>query len=194
MNRKRCEWASGMDAFYTAYHDDEWGVPVHDNRQLFEMLILEGAQAGLSWRTILNKRTGYRRAFDNFEAEKIARYSEKKVAALLTDTGIVRNRLKVNAAVNNARAWLRLSDDFGSPGEYLWGFVNGEPIVNSWRQLREIPVTTAESDAMSRELKRRGFKFAGSTTCYAFMQAVGMVIDHTVDCFRYNSPPTEVSR
>lgn len=185
MTMTRCRWVPANDAQYTAYHDEEWGVPVHDDDRLFEMLILEGAQAGLSWRTILAKRDGYREAFDHFDAARIARYSEKKIARLLQDSGIVRNRLKINAAVANARAFLELRERHGSFSSYLWAFVGGEPRINAWRTLREVPVTTPESDAMSRALKKQGFKFVGSTTCYAFMQAVGMVNDHTTDCFRY---------
>jgi DNA-3-methyladenine glycosylase I len=169
-----------------AYHDREWGVPVHDDRLLFEFLILEGAQAGLSWLTILKKRENYRRAFDNFELEAVAAYDEQKVAALLADEGIVRNRLKVNAAVRNAQVCLVLRAEFGSLGAYLWRFVGGRPRQNKWRSLSEIPSKTAESDALSKDLLKRGCKFVGSTICYAFMQAAGLVNDHTVDCFRYN--------
>jgi DNA-3-methyladenine glycosylase I len=180
----RCAWC-GDDSFYRAYHDREWGVPSRDERHLFEMLILEGAQAGLSWLTILRKREGYRLAFDRFDPGRIARYGEPEIARLLADPGIVRNRLKVNAAVINARAWLSLKDRGLSPAGLLWSYVGGEPRQNAWRNLEEIPVRTAESDAMSRDLKRLGFKFVGSTICYAFMQAVGMVNDHTLDCFRH---------
>jgi len=181
---KRCGWAAG-DALYLEYHDKEWGVPVHDDRLLFEFLILEGAQAGLSWATILRKRENYRIAFDNFDYEKVARYSEGKIAELLQDKGIVRNKLKVRAAVVNAQAVLKIREEYGSFDRYIWQFVGGAPIQNRWRNLSEIPATTAESDAMSRDLKKRGFKFVGSTICYAFMQAVGMVNDHLVDCFRH---------
>jgi len=160
-------------------------VPSRDERHLFEMLILEGAQAGLSWRTILRKREGYRAAFDEFDPQRIARYDDEKIARLLADPGIVRNRLKVNAALTNAQAWLALKERGESPGVLLWSYVDGEPRQNAWRRLEEIPAATAESDIMSRDLKRLGFKFVGSTICYAFMQAVGMVNDHTVDCFRY---------
>ena len=180
---KRCAWAKGD--LYEAYHDDEWGVPVHDDRLLFEFLILEGAQAGLSWITILKKRENYRRAFDNFDARKIARYNSRKLERLLTDPGIVRNRLKIESAVKNAKAFLAVQNEFGSFDKYIWGFAGGKPIHNHWRSLKEIPARTAASDAMSRDLIRRGFKFVGSTICYAFMQAVGMVNDHTTDCFRY---------
>src|SRR5262245_21572350 len=180
----RCSWAKG-DA-YIAYHDKEWGVPVHDDRVLFEFLILEGAQAGLSWSTILNKRENYRRAFDNFDARKIARYDSRKVKKLLADPGIVRNRLKVAATIQNAKAFLAVQKEFGSFDAYLWSFVGGRPIQNRRKSMKEVPARTAESDAMSKDLLKRGFKFAGSTICYALMQAVGMVNDHTVDCFRYN--------
>ena len=176
---KRCPWANGD--LYIAYHDNEWGVPVHDDRHLFEMIILEGAQAGLSWITILKKRENYRRAFDNFDARKIARYDARKIQKLLADPGIVRNRLKVNATVQNAQAFLAVQKEFGSFDKYLWQFVGGKPIRNSWKR-GQIPARTSESDAMSKDLLKRGFKFVGSTICYAFMQAVGMVNDHVVDC------------
>jgi DNA-3-methyladenine glycosylase I len=169
---------------YEKYHDTEWGVPVHDDRLLFEFLILEGAQAGLSWSTILNKRENYRRAFDRFDARKIARYEAHKIRKLLADPGIVRNRLKVASAVTNAKAFLAVQKEFGSFDAYLWSFVGGKPIQNR-RRSKEIPARTTESDAMSKDLVKRGFKFVGSTICYAFMQAVGMVNDHTVDCFRH---------
>ena len=184
-SNRRCAWVPADDPLYIAYHDEEWGVPEYDDRRLFEMLLLEGAQAGLSWSTILRKREGYRRAFDGFDAEKIARYGPEKIASLLDDPGIVRNRLKVNAAVGNARAYLEIQDELGSFSDYLWQFVDGEPLVNAWATLSEVPASTAQSDAMSKALKKRGFKFVGSTICYAFMQAVGMVNDHTTDCFRY---------
>jgi DNA-3-methyladenine glycosylase I len=180
----RCGWA--RDEANIAYHDKEWGVPAHDDRHLFEMLILEGAQAGLSWSTILNKRENYRRAFDNFDARKIARYDSRKVKKLLADPGIVRNRLKVNAAIQNAKAFLAVQKEFGSFDAYLWQFVGGRPIRNHWKTMKELPARTAESDAMSKDLLKRGFKFVGSTICYALMQAVGMVNDHTWDCFRYS--------
>lgn len=182
----RCEWA-GSDPRYIAYHDEEWGVPVHDDRTLFEFLILEGAQAGLSWSTILNKRHTYRLAFDQFAPEKVARYDEEKIAALLEDPGIVRNRLKINAAVKNARAFLDVQQAFGSFDAYIWQFVGGSPRQNAWRSLSDVPAETAESQAMSRDLKKRGFTFVGPTICYAFMQATGMVNDHVVDCFRYRA-------
>ena len=179
----RCSWAKGE--LYEQYHDREWGVPSHDDRHLFEMLILEGAQAGLSWSTILNKRENYRRAFDGFDARKMARYDAKKIRKLLADPGIVRNRLKVHAAVTNAKAFLAVQKEFGSFDRYIWQFVGGRPIHNRRKSLKEIPARTPESDAMSKDLLKRGFKFVGSTICYAYMQAVGMVNDHVVDCFRY---------
>lgn len=182
--KKRCEWA-GSDPLYLAYHDIEWGVPVHEDRKLFEMMLLEGAQAGLAWITILRKREGYRQAFDGFDPVKIARYSDKRLEKLRDDEGIVRNRLKIAAARTNAKAFLEIQDEFGSFDEFIWSFTGGEPILNHWRSLSELPATTPESDAMSRDLKKRGFKFVGSTICYAFMQAVGMVNDHVVSCFRY---------
>ena len=178
----RCEWA-GTDPLYVQYHDEEWGLPAHDDRHLFEMLCLEGAQAGLAWITILRKRENYRRAFDNFDVVTIAAYGDEKIAALLTDPGIVRNRLKVNAFVRNARSFLAVQEEFGTFDAYIWRFVGGAPIVNEWQDLREIPAQTAEAQAMSKDLKRRGFTFVGPTICYAFMQACGMVNDHVVDCF-----------
>ncbi|MBX2991801.1 MAG: DNA-3-methyladenine glycosylase I [Bacteroidetes bacterium] len=188
MNKKRekirCAW-SGTDPLYIKYHDEEWGVPQHDDRKLFEMLILEGAQAGLSWITILRKRENYRKAFDNFNARKIAAYNKRKTDALLKNEGIVRNRLKINAAVLNAQAYLNVQKEFGSFDTYIWQFVGGKPIRNRRKSLKEIPATTPESDAMSRDLKKRGFKFVGSTICYAFMQATGMANDHTKDCWKY---------
>ena len=180
----RCGWA-GSDPLYREYHDREWGVPVHDDRLLFEFLILEGAQAGLSWITILRKREAYRRAFCGFEPAVVARFDEAKTAELLADSGIVRNRLKIASAVTNARAYLAVQEEFGSFAAYVWRFVDGTPKQNRWSSLRDIPASTKESDEMSRDLKRRGFKFVGSTICYAFMQAVGMVNDHTTDCFRW---------
>ncbi len=183
-NPTRCAWA-GDDPLYAAYHDREWGVPVHDDRLLFEFLILEGAQAGLSWITILRKREHYRRVFDDFDAQRIARYDADKAASLLADPGIVRNRLKVAAAIANARAFLDVRREFGSFDAYLWSFVQGRPIQNRWSSLSEIPASTAESQAMSRALAKRDFRFVGPTICYAFMQAVGMVNDHTTDCFRH---------
>jgi DNA-3-methyladenine glycosylase I len=181
---RRCAWC-GTDPLYVAYHDQEWGVPSHDERHLFEMLILEGAQAGLSWSTILRKRTGYRAAFAGFEPERVARFGARDVQRLMRDEGIVRNRLKIEAAARNARAFLQVQEEFGGFDAYLWRFVNGKPIQNRWRGLGEIPARTARSDALSKDLKRRGFTFVGSTICYAFMQAVGMVNDHVVGCFRH---------
>ena len=180
---RRCAWPrTELDI---QYHDAEWGVPAHDDRRLFEFLVLEGAQAGLSWSTILAKRPHYRRAFAEFDPARVARFTPARVERLLGDPGIVRNRLKVESAVGNARAFLRVQQEFGSFDRYVWEFVGGEPRVNRWRTLRDIPSRTAESDALSKDLLRRGFKFVGSTICYAFMQAVGMVNDHTVDCFRW---------
>ncbi len=184
MVQQRCEWGTSS-ALYIEYHDLEWGVPVHDERLLFEFLILEGAQAGLSWSTILNKRQAYIQAFDNFEPSKVASYDDAKVQALLANPGIVRNRLKIQAAIQNARSFLEIQDQYGSFDTYIWQFVDGKPVQNSWKSLQEIPATTKESDAMSKELKKRGFTFVGSTICYAFMQAVGMVNDHIVNCFRW---------
>jgi DNA-3-methyladenine glycosylase I len=179
----RCPWAKSE--LYVRYHDAEWGVPVHDDRLLFEFLILEGAQAGLSWETILSKRENYREAFDQFEPAVIARYTQRKQRSLLSNAGIVRNRLKIEAAIQNAKMFLTVRDEFGTFDRYLWGFVGHEPKQNSWQSLKQIPARTLESDAVSKDLKRRGFKFVGSTICYALMQAVGMVNDHLVDCFRY---------
>lgn len=179
----RCGWAKNDVSI--AYHDREWGVPVHDDRALFEFLILEGAQAGLSWDTILKKRESYRSAFDRFDAQKIARYDRRKVQSLLREEGIVRNRLKIAATVQNAGAFLTVQKEFGSFDRYIWQFVGGTPRVNAWTSVREVPASTAESDAMSKDLKKRGFTFVGSTICYAFMQATGMVNDHLVECFRY---------
>ena len=181
---QRCEW-SKRDELMREYHDREWGTPVHDDRKLFEFLLLEGAQAGLSWLTILRRRENYRKAFAGFAVEKIARYTARKKTALLEDTGIIRNRLKIESAVNNARLFLKIQEEYGSFDVYIWQFVQGAPIVNAWRSLREIPPKTKESEALSRDLQKRGFQFVGPTICYALMQAVGMVNDHTVDCFRY---------
>lgn len=180
----RCAWC-GTDPLYAAYHDAEWGTPCHDDRHLFEMLTLEGAQAGLSWLTILRKRENYRRAFDAFAVEKVAAYDETDIRRLLADPGIVRNRLKVESAIRNARAVLAIREEFGSLDTFLWRFVDGIPIQNCWRTLTEVPARTVHSDALSKELQRRGCNFVGSTICYAFMQAVGMVNDHTTDCYRY---------
>ncbi|MFH0982646.1 MAG: DNA-3-methyladenine glycosylase I [Planctomycetota bacterium] len=179
----RCAWAS--NDLSIVYHDEEWGVPVHDDRKLFEFLILDAAQAGLSWNTILRKREAYRAAFDNFAATAVARYGPRKVRQLLANPGIVRNRLKIAAAIQNAKAFLAVQEEFGSFDAYIWQFVGGRPRKNAWRRPQDIPTTTPESDAMSQDLKHRGFKFVGPTICYAFMQAAGMVNDHTVDCFRY---------
>jgi DNA-3-methyladenine glycosylase I len=181
----RCGWARPDDPLYLAYHDEEWGVPVHDDRTLFEFLVLEGAQAGLSWRTILGKRSRYRQVFARFDPRRVARFGARDVARLLADPGIVRNRLKVAAAIANARAVLAAQREFGSLDPYLWSFVAGTPIQNRWRTIRAVPAKTAEAEAMSRDLVRRGFRFVGPTICYAFMQATGMVNDHTLDCFRH---------
>ena len=179
----RCDWAKNDLAIH--YHDTEWGVPLHDDQRLFEFLILEGAQAGLSWDTILRKRENYRLAFDNFDAEKIARYDEAKCAELLTNEGIIRNRLKIASAVRNAKSYLEIKEEFGSFDKYIWQFVNGKPIINAWENIKQVPVSTLISDAMSKDSKKRGFNFVGSTIMYAFMQATGMVNDHLVSCFRY---------
>jgi DNA-3-methyladenine glycosylase I len=181
----RCDWVPAGDALYAAYHDEEWGLPSRDDRHLYEMLVLEGAQAGLSWSTILRKRDGYRRAFAGFEADRVARFGDADVARLMADPGIVRNRLKIESAVVNARATLAVRDELGSLAEYVWSFVGGAPIQNGWRTIADVPSETAESKAMSRDMKRRGFRFVGPTVCYAFMQATGLVNDHTVDCDRY---------
>jgi len=183
-NKKRCGWCLKFDQ-YVQYHDQEWGVPVHDDRVHFEFLILEGAQAGLSWSTILKKRDGYRKAFAGFDPVKVARFTPLKIERILTDPGIVRNRLKVAAAVNNAKRFLEVQKEFGSFDTYIWGFVGGKPIVNRHKMLSEVPATTPESDALSKDLIRRGFKFVGSTVIYAHMQACGLVNDHLVDCWRY---------
>ena len=180
----RCAWVTD-DPLYLDYHDTEWGVSVRNDRTLFEFLVLEGAQAGLSWLTILKKREAYREAFDRFDPEKVAQYGEAEIVALLENKGVVRNRLKIRSTVTNAQHFLDVQDAFGSFDAYLWSFVSGEPIVNAWSSLAEVPVTTPESDALSRDLKKRGFKFVGSTIMYAYMQAVSMVNDHTTDCFRY---------
>jgi len=182
--KKRCEWV-GEDPLSLSYHDKEWGVPEHDDLKLFEFLILEGAQAGLSWITVLRKRENYRKAFDNFNPGKVSEYDEKKLRELLSNEGIIRNRLKIEAAIQNAQAFLAVQEEFGSFDAYSWQFVDGKPKINAWKKMEEIPSKTPESDAMSKDLKKRGFKFVGPTICYAHMQAVGMVNDHTVDCFRY---------
>jgi DNA-3-methyladenine glycosylase I len=180
----RCEWA-GTDPDMVAYHDTEWGVPVHDDPTHFEFLILEGAQAGLSWSTILKRRGGYRKAFAGFDPAKVARFTPAKVEKLLTDTGIIRNRAKVESAVRNARAFLDVAEEFGSFDTYIWGFVGGRPVVNKWRRLAQLPATTPESEALSKDLRRRGFGFVGPTVCYAHLQAAGLINDHIVSCFRY---------
>jgi len=181
--KARCEWC-GNDPLSVAYHDDEWGLPVHDERRLFEMLILEGAQAGLSWITILKKREHYRKAFHEFDCEKIAAYTSRDMKRLLEDPGIVRNRLKIQSAIDNARCALAIKDEFGSLDSFLWKYVDGVPLQNKWNRMVDIPAQTTQSEAMSKDLKRRGFNFVGATICYSFMQAVGMVNDHTTDCFR----------
>jgi len=183
---KRCSWCHG-DALYESYHDKEWGTPLRDDNKLFEFLLLEGAQAGLSWITVLRKREGYRLAYDNFNAEKIARYSDKKIEKLLGNPEIIRNRLKVNSAVKNAKAFLKLKEKESSFSDYLWGFVDDTPIVNHWKSMSEVPSSTEISDQLSKDLKKRGFNFVGSTICYAFMQATGMVNDHLVSCPRYKA-------
>jgi DNA-3-methyladenine glycosylase I len=182
----RCAWSyAGMSEAYVRYHDEEWGVPVHDDRRQFEFLVLEGAQAGLSWATILNKREGYREAFADFEIERVARFDRRKVARLMEFPGIVRNRLKIESAISNARAVLTLQDEVGSLSRHLWSFVGGRPIVNRWKGMKQVPATSPESDALSKDLKKRGFRFVGSTIIYAHMQATGMVNDHVVSCFRH---------
>ncbi|MCK9408541.1 MAG: DNA-3-methyladenine glycosylase I [Bacteriovoracaceae bacterium] len=182
--KQRCHWA-GNDPLYQLYHDLEWGVPMHDDRKLFEMLNLEGAQAGLSWITILRKRDNYRKAFDNFDPKKILKYDASKIKQLLANAGIVRNKLKISSVMTNAEAFLRVQKEFGSFDTYIWQFAGGKPIINKRHSIKDIPATTPESDAMSKDLKKRGFKFVGSTICYAYMQACGMVNDHEVKCFRY---------
>jgi DNA-3-methyladenine glycosylase I len=185
MTNKRCPWGDSEDPQYVAYHDREWGVPVHDDRRLFEFLVLEGAQAGLSWSTILNKRENYRRAFAGFDPKKVAAFDSRKIKRLLEDSGIVRNRLKIESAISNARAVLDVQREFGSFDVYIWSFVDGNPIINRWKSQNEIPVTTPEAKRMSSALITRGFRFVGPTICYSFMQAVGMVNDHIISCFRY---------
>jgi DNA-3-methyladenine glycosylase I len=183
MTVKRCHWATSE--LNIPYHDEEWGVPLHDDRALFELLILEGAQAGLSWDTVLKKRARYREVFDGFDVQKVARYDKKKVRELLKDAGIIRNKLKIAATISNAQAFLKVQEEFGSFDKYIWQFVGGKPKQNAWNAHKHLPAKTAESDAMSKDLQKRGFRFVGSTICYAFMQATGMVNDHLVDCFRY---------
>ena len=181
----RCPWSLGSDSLFYEYHDDEWGVPVYDDATHFEFLTLESAQAGLSWATILRKRAGYRKAFADFDAVRVARFNNRSVERLLGDTGIIRNRQKIEAAINNARRLLEVQAEFGTFSDYIWSFVDGQPIVNRWRRQSDVPANTPQSDALSKDLKRRGFKFVGSTTCYAHMQAAGLVNDHLVSCFRY---------
>ncbi|MBI4115144.1 MAG: DNA-3-methyladenine glycosylase I [Candidatus Omnitrophica bacterium] len=185
VQKKRCEWA-GSDPLYVAYHDREWGVPVHDDQKLFEFLILEGAQAGLSWLTVLRKRENYRKALDGFDPAKIQKYNSSKIKSLLSNDGIIRNRLKIESTIDNAKAYLATQKEFGSFAKYIWGFVSHKPIKNRRRSIKELPASTSLSDVLSKDLKKRGFRFVGSTICYAFMQAVGMVNDHFVHCFRYN--------
>ena len=185
MSRKRCEWVEGQFPEYIDYHDTEWGVPVHDDRVHFEFLILEGAQAGLSWSTILKRREGYRNAFADFNPEEVARFDEAKVQELKQDPEIIRHELKIRSAISNARHFLDIQNEFGSFDTYVWTFVGGEPIVNHWESIKEVPATTKESEALSKDLKKRGFKFVGSTIIYAYMQACGLVMDHTTECFRY---------
>lgn len=182
--KKRCEWC-GSEPIYVDYHDKEWGVPVHDDRLHFELIILEGAQAGLSWITILKRRDTYCEAFDNFDVIKVSKYSDKKIEKLLTNPGIIRNKLKVRATVQNAKSFLKIQKEYGSFDKYIWQFVGNKTIDNKWKKMGDVPAKTAQSDAMSKDLKKRGFSFVGSTICYAYMQAAGMVNDHTVDCFRY---------
>ncbi|MEM7085381.1 MAG: DNA-3-methyladenine glycosylase I [Bacteroidota bacterium] len=183
--KKRCSWC-GEDPLYVAYHDEEWGVPVRDDERLFEFLILETFQAGLSWITVLRKRENFRKAFDNFDYKKIAGYSQKKIDLLLQDAGIIRNKLKIHATISNAAAFMKVQDEFGSFSRYIWGFVDGEPVQNSFETMNDIPANTSLSDALSKDLKKRGFKFVGTTVVYAHMQATGMVNDHVTSCFRYN--------
>lgn len=192
MSKKRCGWVSENNSLMLEYHDREWGVPVHSDNKHFEFLILEGAQAGLSWSIVLNKREGYRRAFSQFDPQKVARYTEKRIQKLLLDPGIIRNRQKIEAAVRNARAFLAIQEEFGSFDSYSWRFVGGEPKVNRWRVMKQIPATSTESDALSKDLKGRGFRFVGSTVIYAHMQAVGMVNDHLIECFRYREVATAI--
>ena len=184
---KRCGWAANAGSLDIAYHDSEWGVPVHDDRVLFEFLILEGAQAGLSWSTILNKRSGYQKAFSQFDPKKIARYDQDRIERLLTNPAIVRNRLKVQSTVSNARAFLAIQKEYGTFDTYLWDFVGGKPICNRWRRSAQVPVSTELSDQLSKDLKRRGFRFVGTTICYSYLQAMGLINDHLVSCFRYQA-------
>ncbi|MGD1958724.1 MAG: DNA-3-methyladenine glycosylase I [Fulvivirga sp.] len=185
-DKKRCGWVEGQFDDYIRYHDEEWGVPVHEDQKHFEFLILEGAQAGLSWATVLKKREGYKAAFANFNAVEVSKFDEKKIRSLLTFDGIIKNQLKIRATVNNAQRFLELQEEFNGFDNYIWQFVDGEPIVNHWKDISEVPATSTESDTLSKDLKKRGFKFVGSTIIYAHMQACGLVNDHTVDCFRYH--------
>ena len=186
-NLERCPWSLGVNDRYIAYHDEEWGVPVHDDRKQFEFLVLESAQAGLSWSTVLNKRDGYRKAFADFDPVKVARLTDQRIERLLQDSGIIRNRMKIMAAVTNARAFLAVQQEYGTFSDYIWRFVDGQPLQNRWSRQHEVPASTPESDALSKDLKRRGFKFVGSTIIYAHMQAVGMVNDHVLSCFRHHA-------
>lgn len=190
--KQRCAWVANQFQAYVDYHDNEWGVPVHDDQVLFEFLILEGAQAGLSWATVLKKRESYRKSFANFEVEKVANFSETKIQELLNFEEIIRNKLKVRSAVTNAQNFLLIQEEFGSFDSYVWRFVNGKPIINSWKSTKEVPATSLESDALSKDLKKRGFKFVGSTIIYAWMQACGLVNDHTIDCFCYGKNRQEL--
>ncbi|MEM6360579.1 MAG: DNA-3-methyladenine glycosylase I [Bacteroidota bacterium] len=185
-DKKRCGWVEGQFDDYIRYHDEEWGVPVHEDQKHFEFLILEGAQAGLSWATVLKKREGYKAAFANFNAVEVSKFDEKKIRSLLTFDGIIKNQLKIRATVNNAQRFLEVQEEFNGFDNYIWQFVDGEPIVNHWKDISEVPATSTESDTLSKDLKKRGFKFVGSTIIYAHMQACGLVNDHTVDCFRYH--------
>jgi DNA-3-methyladenine glycosylase I len=186
INKKRCDWVPKDKQQYVEYHDTEWGVPVFDDKTQFEFLILEGAQAGLSWETILKRREGYRKAFADFDPKKVAKFDEKKQQELLQNPGIIRNRLKVKSAINNAQKFIEVQSEFGSFSKYIWKFVGGEPIVNKWKTMKEVPAKTKEAEVLSKDLKKRGFSFVGPTIMYAHMQATGMVNDHTIDCFRYN--------
>lgn len=191
MSKIRCEWAEKGTELEKSYHDQEWGVPLHDDRLWFEFLTLEGAQAGLSWSTVLNKREGYRTAFDNFDVNKVAQYDQEKIAQLLDNPNIIRNKLKVNSTISNAQLFINIQQEFGSFDAYIWQFVEGkQPKINQWKNSADVPVSTTESDAMFKDLKKRGFKFVGTTICYALMQATGMVNDHTIDCFCYHQPQT----
>ena len=183
---KRCSWACNVGELYEQYHDEEWGVPCYDETKLFEFLTLEGAQAGLSWTTILNKREGYRAAFDNFDYKRIARYTPKRIEKLIQNPNIIRNKLKINSTISNAQYFLEVQAEYGCFADYLWQFVDGKPIQNKWKTMQQVPATNKESDAMSKDMKKRGFKFVGSTICYAYMQAMGLVNDHTINCFRHS--------